>query len=274
MLANVRTPVTMLLYPTNAFSTAELIRREFRDSTHLSPSSRARLSELVAFAPGLRPQLVLRRTGTAGRDTVQLRFDSTVVRLPLTIWVVEAPFDSTMKLVQRHLAGMRATWEAQAGIGLGDVRIVDATQSPALAHLRERLATSCSADTWARVGSDAGRLNAYYLGQPQIGSAAYCGEGHMEIYPLSKSRPDVTLAHEIGHGFLGNHHELPTNNVMATLPVGTSFRLSLGQIFRAHFWSQSILNTMFRAYPEALQRPCAPSPTSSTPLCPPTSYGL
>lgn len=271
VLTNAQKPVTLLLYATGAFSSTEYIRRDFRDSSHLSRHTRTRLSEVAAFTPGSPPLVAVRRPpGAPGRDTVYLGFAAEPVRIPLTVWVVQAPFDSTVKLVQRHLAAIGTTWEAQGGLGLRDVRIVDQTQAPALAHLRDKLASSCDPGTWARVGSDSGRLNAYYVGQPAVGSGAHCGGGRMEIYPLAWNRSPATLAHEIGHTLLGNHHETVPNNVMHFQGDGNTF--TLGQIFRAHFSSWSALNTLFRVYPASMQRECAVSPTSSVPVCPPTGY--
>ena len=101
---------------------------------------------------------------------------------------------------------------------------------------------------------------------------SWFGDGAMLIFPLAWERAPYTLAHEIGHGFLGGHHETLPDNVMHFQAAGTRF--SAGQMFRAHYSETSILNTMFNVHPPALRRPCATSPTSGTPVCPPTSFVL
>lgn len=265
-------PVTLLAYDQGAYQPNGYVRRDFADSTHLQFANPALHDELVAFTAGRAP-LLLTPTWTPGRDTVHLRFSAEVIRMPITIWVVQPPFDSTAKLVQRHLKGVADSWEAQAGIGLRDIRIVDATGFPGARPFQNTLPTSaCDPTLYTAVGRDPGRLNAYYVGQPPIGSAGYCGEGAMMIFPLAWEREPYTLAHEIGHGFLGGHHETIPDNVMHFQGAGSRF--SPGQMFRAHYSETSILNTMFNAHPPALRRPCATAPVSAAPVCPPTNFVL
>lgn len=265
-------PVTLLAYDESAFQPTGFVRRDFADSAHVQFADPARYDELVAFTPGRAP-LLLAQPWTPRRDTVQLRFSTEVIRMPITIWVVQPPFDSTARLVQRHLKGVADSWEAQAGIGLRDVRIVDATGFAGAPPFQHTLPTSaCNTTLYTAIGRDPGRLNAYYVGQPPTGSAGYCGDGAMMIFPLAWEREPYTLAHEIGHGFLGGHHETIPDNVMHFQAAGTRF--SPGQMFRAHYSETSILNTMFNAHHPAQRRPCATSPVSATPVCPPTSFVL
>jgi hypothetical protein len=265
-------PVKMLAYDAGAFTATGFTRYDFADSVRVRFRDPAARDEIAAFTPGRAP-LLLAPAWTAGRDTVRLQFATEVIRIPMTIWVVQPPFDSTAKLVQRHLDGVAATWEAQAGIGLRDVRIVDATGFPGAAQFQNTLPSlSCDPTIYTVIGRDAGRLNAYYVGQPPLGSAAYCGDGAMLIFPLAWERAGFTLAHEIGHGFLGGHHETIADNVMHFQGAGSRF--SPGQMFRAHYSATSILNTMFNAHPAALRRPCVETPGSIAPVCPPTSFVL
>lgn len=264
-------PVTLVAYDRGAWMEGMFDRVDFMDSTHVFFGNGYVRDDLVAFTPGRAPVLVP-ANWTARRDTVRIRFTRDVVRMPITIWVVEPPFDSTAILVQRHLKGVADSWEAQAGIGLRDVRIVDATRFPGAERYQGTMEELCDTSVRSVIGWDAGRLNAYYVGQPSIGSAAYCDTGFMFVYPLAWERMPFTLAHEIGHGFLGLHHETLLDNVMHFRGDGSRF--SPGQIFRAHFSTWSILNTMFNAHPGELQRFCAVSPYSTTPVCPPTDFVL
>jgi hypothetical protein len=99
-------------------------------------------------------------------------------------------------------------------------------------------------------------------------------------FPAEAPRPQsspkflrgFTLAHEIGHGFLGGHYETIADNVMHF--QGSGSRFSPGQMFRAHDSATSILNTMFNAHPAALRRPCVETPGSIASVCPPTSFVL
>ena len=271
VLADPGTTVRLLAYRAGAFRLDAYDRRAFTDSLQLRYADPAARDELVAFTAGRAPLLVP-VAWTARRDTVRLRFAREVIRVPMTIWVVQPPFDSTAKLVAMHLQGVRDSWEAQAGIGLRDVRIVDATRLPGVSRYQGTGITACDASIRTVVGFDQGRLNAYYIGQPNVGSAGYCGEGWMQVFPLAWERQAVVLAHEIGHGLLGGHHETIPDNVMHFRGEGATF--SAGQMFRAHYSESSVLNTMFQAHPQALRRPCATDPSSAAPRCPPTSFVL
>lgn len=266
-------PVRMLIYDSGSFSPTTAFRATFTDSTRLPPlGPAAAWDEITVFAPGRAPAMTT-VAWTPKRDTVRVTFPE-MVRIPLTIWVVETPFDSVMQLVRRHLDGVAQTWEAQGGIGLSEVRIVDATGFPEAAQFRGAAVPSCSQLIATAIGRDAGRMNAYYIGSVRIGeiipSAAYCNGGSMEIYPLAWQRWPYTLAHEIGHGLLGAHHETLPNNVMHFRGDGATF--SPGQIWVAHYWNQSILNTMFNAHPLEKRRACGQFGTGGP--CPTTSFVL
>lgn len=269
VIADVRDSVRFVTYRSGDFRNISYMTREFSDSAQVYFSDTQSYNEIAAFAKNRAP--VLARAGwTPGRDTIALRFQRPNIELPLTVWVIEPPFDSTMKLVRRHLEALRPTWELQAGIAFSDVRIVDATAFAGAARYQGPSVVACDADILTRVGRQADRINAYYIGQPAIGSAAYCGEGWLQVFPLAWERSEVVLAHEIGHGFLGGHHETLPNNVMHFRGDGATF--SAGQRFHAHFSARSMLNSMFRRYPAEMQRQCEQSPASTRPVCPPTNF--
>lgn len=262
-------PVKLVVYDHATYSAEQISRKSFTDSLHVYFGNPAARDEIVAFTPGRAPTMIP-GAWTPGRDTVRIQFAQEVIRIPLTIWVVEPPFDSTMILVQRHLQFVAESWESQAGIGLRDVRIVDATGFPGARDFQGTLQQACATPIQTLVGWDAGRMNAYYTGQPPIGSAVYCGGGWMEIFPLSWQRWPTTLAHEIGHGMLGNHHETVPDNVMHFRGEGTTF--TAGQMYRAHYWNQSVLNTMFNGHPVEQRVACAPLPNTGNQQCLPTSF--
>ena len=269
--------LNVMVYDARKFTLEQLVRSSGADSAHLPNFASTELwDELVAFTPGRAPVLVT-PTWTPRRDTVTVRFPG-VVRLPMTIWVVKAPFDSTYQLVQRHIEGVRLSLEANAGVGLGDVRIVDATGFPAAADYQADI-IACELASYNPIGRDEGRLNAYYLGNATtkgiVPSAAYCENGMMEIYPLAWDRWPTVLAHEIGHGMLGGYHETVPDNLMHFR--GNGYGLTQGQLYRAHFSESSILNSsMFQVYPQAQQRRCdSPHPNRNPPDgCPPRDFVL
>jgi hypothetical protein len=277
-------PVQLLVYDSGAFDPGSLFRAVFTDSLHLLPfRDPGARDEIVAFTPGRGPALV-RAAWTPGRDTVLLGFPE-MIRIPLTVWVVQPPFDSTVQLVRRHLQGMADTWEAQGGIGLRDLRIVDATGFPGAARYQGTGVPSCVPEIWTTIGEDAGRLNAYYLGETSfqmpdgrtvVPSAGSCDGGRIEVNPLAWQRSPNTLAHEIGHELLGGHHETLPNNVMHFRGEGSTF--SPGQLFVAHYSEGSVLNTMFNAHPPSLRRPCRRGPPapggSPATACMSTSFVL
>ena len=269
----------VMVYDARKFSMEQMFRTSGTDSAHLPNIASTELwDELVAFTPGKGPALITPRW-TTGRDTVTVRFPD-VVRLPMTIWVVKAPFDSTYQLVQRHIEGVRLSLEANAGIGLGDVRIVDATGFPAATEYQEGVVT-CELASYNPIGRDEGRLNAYYLGEATISnttivpSASYCEDGMMEIYPLAWERWPTTLAHEVGHALLGGYHETLPDNLMHFRGYG--YGLTQGQLYRAHFSESSILNnSIFKVYPEGQQRRCESRRPNQNPpdTCPPRDLVL
>ncbi|HEX6373299.1 MAG TPA: Ig-like domain-containing protein [Longimicrobium sp.] len=268
--------VRLLAYDAGAFMANGTARYTFTDSVQVRFRDATLFDEFAAFAPGRAPLLVAPAWST-GRDTVRLAFSSTVIRIPMTIWVVQPPFDSTAKLVSIHLQRVAEVWEPQGLIGLRDVRIVDATGFSEAARFQGENLTPCNAAEKELIGWDEGRINAYYIGQTRfeniLGSGTYCGEGWIEIPPLAWERPPfTTLAHEIGHGFLGGWHETSPENLMYFR--GGAGKLNEGQLFRAHYSDSSLLNTMFSAHPGPMRRPCSRVPDASAPVCPPTSMVL
>lgn len=265
-------PVRFLAYNAGDYQAGQATRYTFTDSMLVRFRDYTTSDEIAAFSPGYAPVLVL-PDWRPGRDTVNLPFTREVIRIPMTVWVVQPPFDSTARLVSMHLQKVAEVWEPQAFIGLRDVRIVDATGFPQAHLFQGDGLTLCNPAEKEAIGWDAGRLNVYYLGQSRFNditpSGSYCGGGWIEIPPLAWHRPPfTTLAHEIGHGFLGGWHETSPDNVMYFL--AGSGRLTEGQMFRAHFSENSILNTLFNAHPAPLWRPCSQDPTALQPRCLPT----
>lgn len=264
--------VRMLVYDAGLFSANRFMKYAFTDSLQLRVREATQFDEMAAFAPGHAPLLVLPAWST-GRDTIRLQFKSDVIRIPMTIWVVQPPFDSTAKLVEMHLQKVAETWEAQARIGLRDVKIVDATGFAEAHRFQGTGLTICDPEIKTAIGWEDGRINAFYIGQSSlngtVNSGAYCNGGWIEIPPLAWERPPfTTLAHEIGHGFLGGWHESPEENLMYFRAGGG--KLNEGQMFRAHYSANSLLNTMFGAYPVPLRRPCSQTPGVTESRCPPT----
>jgi hypothetical protein len=268
-------PVRLVAYNAGDYRASEVVRHTFTDSMLVRFRDYDMSDEIAAFAPGHAPVLVL-PGWRARRDTMHLPFSSEVFRMPITIWVVQPPFDSTAKLVQMNVQAVAQVWEPQGRIGLRDVRIVDATGFPQAHRFQGDSLLPCNPEAKTAIGWDAGRLNAYYLGQTHFRefgvtpSGSYCGDAWIEILPLAWDRTRTILAHEIGHGFLGGDHESSPENLM--FGRGGTGKLTEGQLFRAHYSRDSILNTLFGAHPSTLWRTCHPTPDALTPGCLPTSF--
>lgn len=264
-------PIRMMVYKAGAWTHTGFVRHDFTDSVRLWVQPGIH-DEIVAFAPGRAP-LLLEPSWSRGERPVQLQFREDVIRMPITFWIVQPPVDSAVMLIERNLQGVRDSWEAQAGIGLRDVRIIDATNHPSAARFQGELASPlCDPTIFTDIGHDDGRLNVYHVGMPPFGVAIHCGEGNILFFPRSWERSRFVLAHEIGHGFFGGHHETIPDNIMHFMADGT--QVSAGQMFRAHFSATSMLNTLFNAYPATMRRPCAVSIEAPSPICPPTNFVL
>jgi hypothetical protein len=262
-------PVSLMVY--NAFEQkwSEAFRRRFADSLIIRPFAPPhQYNEVFAFSAG-RPPKVMRVTWTTVRDTVQL-WPAFVVKVPVTIWVVKAPFETLGALSQAQADSAASVW-SKGGIGF-DVRIVDATEYANAAEYQGPDVDGCMAGLPERIGWDDGALNVYYVGglyDPRYnvrGQGGYCGD-ELIVLAANNTRSPWLLGHEIGHAF-GLDHEAQ-GNLMDSFGRGSY--ITAGQIFWAHYHRWSVINTMMGYYGVEHQRNCNYTSTIGTARrCPPT----
>jgi hypothetical protein len=266
-------PVNLLVY--DAFQQsgyASGFRARFADSLLVRPFDTPReFNEVFAFTPGRAP-LVARVAWTSVRDSIQLVFRETVV-LPVTIWVVKAPFDVLAEQSRRLADSANSVW-SRGGIAF-ETRIVDATGFANAAEYQGPDVDPCKAGLPERIGADAGRINVYYVGgiyHPEFdirGQGIYCGD-QMIVLAANDTRSPWLLGHEIGHAF-GLGHEVE-GNLMDSF--GRGRHVTAGQIFRAHFHRGSAVNRILTLYGREQARDCGITWDTflPNPRCPPATF--
>jgi hypothetical protein len=169
------------------------------------------------------------------------------VRVPLTLWVVDGPWEQTAALARAQIERAREVW-GRAGIDL-DVTLVDATRFPGAERYQDVMVETCDNDVARTIGTAEGQLNAYYVWDIynstfQVGGqGVYCGGARIEM-AAGDTRTEYLLAHEVGHAFSLNHlaPESPGQNVMHYTAAGPS--LTYGQWFRVHYYTYSVIQSM------------------------------
>lgn len=268
-------PVSLMVY--NAFEQkwSEAFRANFADSLVVRPFAPPhQYNEVFAFSAG-RPPRTARVTWTTVRDTVNL-WPGIVPVVPVTIWVVKAPFSDLGALSRAQADSAAEVW-SRGGVRF-DFRIVDATEYPNAAEYQGPDVDACRAGLPERIGWDDGALNVYYVGgiyDPRFnvrGQGGYCGD-HLIALAANNTRSATLLGHEIGHAFgLGHEKE---GNLMDGF--GRGRYLTAGQIFRAHFHKLSSINEMMAFYNVEQVRDCnftSSSWPSNVRRCPPTWFDM
>lgn len=263
-------PVSLMVY--NAFEQkwSEAFRASFADSLLVRPFAPPhRYNEVFAFSAG-RPPRLARPTWTTVRDTVNL-WPGVEPVVPVTIWVVKAPFSELGALSRAQADSAAAVWD-RGGIRF-DFRIVDATEYPNAAEYQGPDVDACRAGLPERIGWDEGALNVYYVGgiyDPRYdvrGQGGYCGDELIAL-AANNTRSPWLLGHEIGHAFgLGHEKE---GNLMDSF--GRGRHVTAGQVFWAHFHKLSVINDVMRFYSIEHFRDCRVTSTlyHTLRLCPPT----
>jgi hypothetical protein len=262
--------VSLMVY--NAFDQtwADVFRASFSDSLLVRPFAPPhQYNEVFAFSAG-RPPRIVRTTWTTVRDTVNL-WPGIEPVVPVTIWVVKAPFSELGALSRAQADSAAAVW-SKGGIRF-DFRIVDATEYPNAAEYQRNDVDACRSGLRERIGWDEGSLNVYYVGgiwdtvYNVGGQAVYCGD-ELIVMAASNTRSPTLLGHEIGHAFgLGHEKE---GNLMDGF--GRGRHVTAGQVFWAHFYKLSAINDMMAFYSIENVRDCKLTGTTykTVRLCPPT----
>jgi hypothetical protein len=233
-------PVRLLVYERERFPEDErLFSATLRDSLLISPfDDPRRRTEAVAFAAGHPPLLLDRIAWTSARDSLRLQFLPRV-RVPMTLWVVDGPWEEVGALARTQAQNARDAWRA-AGVEL-EITIVDATRYPGAAKYQDVMVEMCRNGVAEAIGTVPGHLNAYYVWDVhntefnQGGQGVHCGGGHIEL-ASGDTRASHLLAHEVGHAFTLDHTRAE-GNVMHFTAAGPD--IVLGQWFRSHLYALS-----------------------------------
>ena len=247
------------------FTGAGAVVAEVRDATRLVPFDEpVSFDQLVAYAPGHPPVAVAPVTWTPRPDTVVVRF-AAAHRLPLTVWIVQPPFEEMAQVARTHVATMNAIYRANGvGVEFADVTIVDATRF-AVEFPATLFASECNGQVLEVVGRARNRMNVYYVPRVAQYAGYACGTDWVFMSPNSGRWPSL-LAHEIGHTFGLGHDGWGPENVMN--PNSPGGALSLGQGFRASFDVRSSLNAVYGLRPESEQRDCQGLPAQGVRAAP------
>ena len=259
------TPARVVFTSRETFTGAGAVVAEVRDAARLVPFDEpVSFDQLVAYAPGHPPVVLAPVAWTPLPDTVVVRF-AAAHRLPLTVWIVQPPFEEMAQVARTHVATMNAIYRANGvGVEFADVTIVDATRRAA-EFPATPFAAECNGQVLEVVGRARDRMNVYYV--PRVGQyAGYaCGTDWVFMSPTSGRWPSL-LAHEIGHTFGLGHDGWGPENVMN--PNSPGGALSLGQVFRASFDARSSLNAVYGLRPESEQRDCQGLPAQGVRAAP------
>lgn len=175
------------------------------------------------------------------------------------IEIYEGPYEERLAVIQQHLQATQKIWEEE-GMGLvwGEVTFSDHITDGV--HLHVSSSSICSQameDPWIRIE---------YVYDVDQGYLAGYACGDLVFMGLRSADWPNLLAHEIGHLFTLAH---TMSGLMRNQP-GSS--LTDGEVFRAHFQQQSILNRLWGYHPASVQRSCPPITVDSP--CLPLDYEL
>ena len=232
-------------------SSAEAAAGDFRASSGVGRS------EITFFSPDVPPRLIL-DPWTDEPDVVETSFTDPL-EVPVTVWIMEEPFDSTVERVRRDVDYTEYVY-AQEALGIVfDLEIVDAT---ATENIDSLMVFTCSKATTVEetVGHRDNRLNLYYLTTVDGGSrrGVACPVGGNFVAMAGHAGADL-LSHEIGHMFGLSHidssESFGRTNVMHSSSSVRRY-LSEGQVFRAHWSSRSALNNTLGTHPFEFVRDC------------------
>jgi len=179
------------------------------------------------------------------------------LEIPVTIWVVAAPFVSAQQTALTMWQSAQQIFaDERSGASLTPLEIVDATANPKAATWSAFVCGTNPTNTLnvpalqTDIGMRAGRINVYLVnlvdGSTARGNACALGGGFVAIAAGGGAE---LLAHELGHDFALEHiddlaQSFDVRNVMHSASSVRQF-LTEGQNFRAHSRPNSALNAVY-----------------------------
>lgn len=230
-------------------------------------------NEVLGFGEERAPTR-LTTTWTAGDDSFNFGLEEPIP-VNLTFWVIQGPLDVAEFRIMSGLTAADQIWEAErAGLVIGNVNIVDATNDP---DIDDEILNSVGGNNrnWDDFSDEIGftqdRINVYYIntveGNPTMGWSDFEARIVMGF-----NTTGTLLSHELGHAFSLVHPEdgpiageFNAQNVMIASTNSRSW-LTEGQTFRAHFDPDSVINSVYNARPGQPTENC--HPYNESPPCP------
>ena len=233
------------------------------DSVNVGPRDGS--GEVVAFGAGRPVAVQAAAFSTALADqTVTVPF-APPIEMPVTIWVVAAPFAARQQDALTWWQTAQAMFAAERlGVRMDALEIVDATGN---ANAPAWSAFACGANNAnvdairTAIGARPDRINVYLVnvvdGSTSRGNACIVGGSFVAIAAGAGSE---LLAHELGHDLALEHvddrtADFDATNVMHSASNVRQF-LTEGQLFRAHLRETSALNMVYGARPGLPIRNC------------------
>lgn len=195
--------------------------------------------------------------------------------IPITVWIVQGPFATQRDKVDEAVATTESIWDAERmGIRFSDVQVIDATSDP---DIDDALLNSVGGNNrnWSDYANDIGfingRINVYWINTVEASTTVGWSDAGSQIV-MGANSGDELLIHEIGHSLSLQHPSVchlgggltdleldPTlnpgadpnfdaTNIMWPCSSSRQF-VSEGQVFRAHFNSNSSINNLYGVRP-------------------------
>jgi hypothetical protein len=233
------------------------------ESMNLGPREGA--GEIVAFGIDRPVAVQTASFSTALADQAITVPFASVIDVPITIWVLAAPFATQQQAAVTLVQTAQALFAAErVGVDMSAVEIVDATVSP---HAAAWSAFACGtgnanvAALQSAIGARPNRINVYLVnlvdGSTARGNACIVGGGFVAIAAGAGSE---LLAHELGHDLALEHiddrvADFDATNIMHSASNTRQF-LTEGQLFRAHLRQGSAINLVYGARAGLPMRNC------------------
>ncbi len=224
----------------------------------LSSAAAPNRNEAIGFGEDRAP----RRRDTPWTDDSDDRFSLALGKrlgLPLTVWIVQGPFDTQRDHAIDACVETSAIWDDERmGIRFSNFVVKDATNDPDIdnAILNSVGGDNRNWDDFSNdIGFDAGRVNVYWINTVEGSTGTGWSDFGARIV-MGKNTGDELLVHELGHAFSllhpancgGSTTDFNFTNIMWQCS-GSRQYVSEGQIFRSHFNSVSAVNDLYGARP-------------------------